>query len=164
MIAYFILVHRYPQQFKRLFNAIYSTENTYLIHVDKSASVELRLEIKSFLSSFSNAYVMISQNVVWGGYSMVDAELRGIKKLLKLSIRWDHYINLSGQDFPLKSQSDIKKFLKKNINVDYIKIADQVLIRPNTVTIPGLTPQGMFRKVQEFLVLHLLFLDVLYIL
>lgn len=35
MIAYLILVHRYPDQFKRLFRAIYHDSNHYLIHVDK---------------------------------------------------------------------------------------------------------------------------------
>ena len=34
--AYLILVHRYPQQFKRLFRAIYTPANHYLIHVDKT--------------------------------------------------------------------------------------------------------------------------------
>ncbi len=33
--AYLILVHRYPQQFMRLFRAIYTPANHYLIHVDK---------------------------------------------------------------------------------------------------------------------------------
>jgi len=35
--AYLILVHRYPQQFMRLFRAIYHPNNHYLIHLDKSA-------------------------------------------------------------------------------------------------------------------------------
>ena len=34
-IAYFILVHRFPEQFKRLFKALYHPENHYLIHLDK---------------------------------------------------------------------------------------------------------------------------------
>ncbi len=33
--AYLILVHRFPQQFMRLFRAIYHPNNYYLIHVDK---------------------------------------------------------------------------------------------------------------------------------
>ena len=36
-IAYFILVHRFPEQFKRLFKAIYHPENHYLIHIDLKA-------------------------------------------------------------------------------------------------------------------------------
>lgn len=133
MIAYFILVHRYPNQFKRLFKSIYDPQNQYLIHVDKKAAKNLYKEIQTFLSDYSNTYLLKSQNVVWGGYSMVDVELKGIKKLLKISKKWDFFINLSGQDFPLKPQSFIKDFLKANKGKDFIKILDQKIDRPNTL-------------------------------
>lgn len=133
MIAYFILVHRYPQQFKRLFKAIYDPKNHYLIHMDKRADKNLHQEITSFLADFPNSHILKSQFVVWGGYSMVEAELRGMKKLLKLNAKWEFFINLSGQDFPLKSQFAIKHFLKQNTGKSFIKIADQVKMRPNTL-------------------------------
>jgi hypothetical protein len=133
MIAYFILVHRYPNQFKRLFKSIYSPKNHYLIHIDKRASIELFTEIKDFLASFSNSHLLKSQNVVWGGYSMVDAELKGIKELLKISTKWDFFINLSGQDFPLQSQSNITDFLRQNIGKSFLLVADQAKERPNTL-------------------------------
>jgi len=133
MIAYFILVHRYPNQFKRLFKAIYDTKNHYLVHVDKRAGIDLYKEVRSFIADFPNAHLLNSQSVVWGGYSMVDAELRGMKKLLKLSTKWDFFINLSGQDFPLKPQSVIKDFLRHNKGKDFMKIANQSEERPNTL-------------------------------
>ncbi len=40
--AYLILVHRYPQQFMRLFQAIYHPNNYYLIHVDKRGGEDYR--------------------------------------------------------------------------------------------------------------------------
>lgn len=133
MIAYFILVHRYPNQFKRLFKAIYDPKNDYLIHVDKRAGIGLYKEIRGFLADFPNSHLLKSQSVVWGGYSMVEAELRGMKKLLKLSTKWNFFINLSGQDFPLKSQSAIKDFLKENIGKDFMLVANQAEKRPNTM-------------------------------
>lgn len=133
MIAYFILVHRYPNQFKRLFKAIYASSNHYLIHVDKRAGKALYREIQTFLADFPNTHLLKRQNVVWGGYSMVDAELKGMKKLLKIAASWDFFINLSGQDFPLKSQAVISDYLKANIGSSFIKIADQVKMRPNTL-------------------------------
>ncbi len=132
-IAYLILVHRYPRQFMRLFRAIYDPANHYLVHVDKRAGVGLQTEIRDFLASFSNAQLLESQNVVWGGYSMVDVELRGIKELLKISTEWDFFINLSGQDFPLKPQDFIQDFLSQNEGNDFIKIADQAKKRPGTL-------------------------------
>ena len=133
-IAYLILVHRYPGQFKRLFRAIYHPANYYLVHVDKKSGVGLQTEIQDFLSSFANASLLKSQSTLWGGYSLVDAELRGIKELLKIGSEWKFFINLSGQDFPLKSQTHIQDFLSRNIANDFIKVANQSKIRPDTLS------------------------------
>ncbi len=64
---------------------------------------------------------------------MVQAELDGMKYLLEMNEKWDYFINLSGQDFPLKSQVIIKNFLSENEGKSYIKIADQEKIRPETM-------------------------------
>ena len=134
MIAYLILVHRYPGQFKRLFRAIYHPANYYLVHVDKRSGVGLQTEIQDFLSSFANASLLKSQSTLWGGYSLVDAELRGIEELLKIGSEWKFFINLSGQDFPLKSQTHIQDFLSRNIGKDFIKVTNQSKIRPDTLS------------------------------
>lgn len=134
MIAYLILVHRYPRQFKRLFRAIFHPANYYLVHVDKRSGVGLQTEIQDFLSSFANASLLKSRNTLWGGYSLVDAELRGIEELLKIGSEWKFFINLSGQDFPLKSQTHIQDFLGRNIGNDFIKVANQSKIRPDTLS------------------------------
>jgi len=134
MIAYLILVHRYPGQFKRLFRAIYHPANYYLVHVDKRSGVGLQTEIQDFLSSFANASLLKSQSILWGGYSLVDAELRGIEELLKISPKWEFFINLSGQDFPLKSQAHIQDFLRRNKGKDFIKVSNQSKVRPDTLS------------------------------
>lgn len=132
-IAYFILVHRFPEQFKRLFEAIYHPENHYLIHLDKKTATDIYEDIKAFLAEFPNTHILESVNVVWGGYSMVQAELNGMKYLLTLNIEWDFFINLSGQDYPLKSQKIIREYLTKNKDNNFIKISDQLIVRPETM-------------------------------
>ena len=132
-IAYFILVHRFPEQFKRLFKALYHPENHYLIHLDKKTGIGIYEDIKDFLTDFPNTYILESENVVWGGYSMVQAELNGMKYLLKLNLAWDFFINLSGQDYPLKSQKIIREYLTKNQGGNFIKIANQITVRPETM-------------------------------
>ena len=134
MIAYLILVHRYPGQFKRLFRAIYHPANYYLVHVDKRSGLGLQTEIQDFLSSFANASLMKSQSTLWGGYSLVDVELQGIKELLKIGSEWKFFINLSGQDFPLMSQTHIQDFLSRNIGNDFIRAVNQSKIRPDTLS------------------------------
>lgn len=133
IIAYFILVHRFPEQFKRLFKALYHPENYYLIHLDKKASIEIYEDIKDFLTDFPSTYILESENIVWGGYSMVQVELNGMNHLLKLNVEWDFFINLSGQDYPLKSQKIIREYLTTNRGSNFLKIADQLVVRPETM-------------------------------
>ncbi len=134
MIAYFILVHRYPSQFKRLFKAIHHPSNHYLIHVDKKSGIELQTEIQDFLSIYPNASMLKSENALWGGFSLVDAELRGIQELLKMGLKWEFFINLSAQDFPLKPQKSIMQFLGLNKGKDFMKVANQSKVRPETLS------------------------------
>jgi len=132
-IAYLILVHRLPDQFIKLFKAVYESTNFYLIHIDKKTDEAITAEIKKFLIEYPNVHILTSENVIWGGYSMVQAELDGIKYLLKMNATWDYFINLSGQDYPLKSQKIIKEFLSHNNGKSYIKIANQQNSRPETM-------------------------------
>ncbi|MEN9917975.1 MAG: hypothetical protein RL662_411 [Bacteroidota bacterium] len=132
-IAYFILVHRFPEQFKRCFKAIYHPNNYYLIHLDKKANKKIHENVSRFLIDYPNVSILDSENVLWGGYSMVQVELNGIKKLLSLYTDWDFFINLSGQDFPLKSQDYIHDYLDKYRKTNFIKIKNQALERPETM-------------------------------
>jgi hypothetical protein len=133
MIAYFILVHRLPEQFKRMFRAIYVPGNQYLVHIDRSSGPELQADIKAFLAPYQNVSTLDAKPAVWGGYSLVDAELRGMAKLLKMNSSWTHFINLSGQDFPLKTQNYINDYLKLNGDRQFIRAVDQRRVRPETL-------------------------------
>ncbi|MCE7796159.1 beta-1,6-N-acetylglucosaminyltransferase [Sphingobium sufflavum] len=133
MIAYLILVHRYPEQFKRMFRAIYVPGNHYLIHIDKSSGPAFAASITQFLAPYQNAAILPAKKAVWGGYSLVDAELRGMQQLLAMGADWKYFINLSGQDFPLKSQAYIADFLTEHDGTQFIRAVDQRLIRPDTM-------------------------------
>ncbi|MDI1296136.1 MAG: beta-1,6-N-acetylglucosaminyltransferase [bacterium] len=133
MIAYLILVHRYPEQFKRMFKAIYVPGNQYLVHVDKNSGTELAADIAEFLQPFANSAILPARKALWGGYSLVDAELRGMAQLLRMNPDWRYFINLSGQDFPLKSQAYIADFLTANDGTQFIRAVDQQQVRPDTM-------------------------------
>ncbi len=133
MIAYFLLVHRYPMQFKRLFKAIYAPGNQYVIHIDKSSGVALADDISEFLAPYQGVEILEAKNALWGGFSLVDAELRGMARLLEMGEQWTHYINLSGQDFPLKSQDYIRQFFVANPGKQFIRALDQRKDRPDTM-------------------------------
>ncbi|SDQ09733.1 Core-2/I-Branching enzyme [Chryseobacterium soldanellicola] len=132
-IAYFIMVHHKPEVFKEMFQKIYARDQFYLIHIDRKASLEITEEIQLYLIRFPNAYILESTNIVYGGFSMIQAELNAIEFLLNVSSEWDYFINLSGEDYPLKSQNIIRKFLSINKNRNYIFYYDQKFYRPDTL-------------------------------
>jgi Core-2/I-Branching enzyme len=116
-----------------MFRAIYAPGNHYLVHVDKSSGKALAADIAAFLKPYLGVEILKPRRALWGGYSLVDAELRGMKQLLASDPNWQHFINLSGQDFPLKTQGYIKEFLAAHPETQFIRHADQATVRPDTM-------------------------------
>lgn len=133
MIAYLILVHRFPEQFKRMFRAIHAPGNHYLIHVDRRSGPAMTADIAAFLNPYGNTAMLPSRKMLWGGYSLVDAELRGMERLLEMGADWRYFINLSGQDFPLKSQAYIADYLSEQDGTQFIRAVPQQAVRPDTM-------------------------------
>lgn len=133
MIAYLLLVHRFPDQFERLFRAIHHSDHHYVVHVDANADPSVGRQIAAFLAAYPNAAILESRPALWGGYSLVDAELRGMAKLLEMDAHWEFFINLSGQDFPLKSQDAIRAFLARNRGKEFIRAVNQAAVRSDTM-------------------------------
>ncbi|MCE3076186.1 beta-1,6-N-acetylglucosaminyltransferase [Chryseobacterium gwangjuense] len=132
-VAYFIMVHHKPNIFKALFQKIYTKDQYYLIHIDRKAKPEVTEEIQLYIVQFPNVYILDSLNIVSGGFSMIQAELNAMEFLLNASLEWDYFINLSGEDYPLRSQPIIRKFLTTNNGRNYLFYYDQNFCRPDTL-------------------------------
>ena len=132
-IAYFIMVHHKPEAFKAMFQKIYTRDQFYLVHIDRKAKFEVIEEIQLYLIQFPNVYIPESINIITGGFSMVQAELDAMEFLLNVSPEWDYFINLSGEDYPLKSQNIIRNFLTVNNGRNYLLYYDQKFYRPDTL-------------------------------
>ncbi len=132
-IAYFIMIHHKPDTFKAMFEKIYTRDQFYLIHIDRKAKEEFTEEIQQYLVHFPNVYILESMNIVAGGFSMIQAELNAMEYLLNVTAEWDYFINLSGEDYPLKSQNIIRRFLTINTGRNYIFYYDQKYYRPDTL-------------------------------
>ncbi|WP_228455570.1 beta-1,6-N-acetylglucosaminyltransferase [Chryseobacterium potabilaquae] len=132
-IAYFIMIHHKPEVFKEMFKKIYTKDQFYLIHIDRKAKSEITEEIQLYLVQFPNVYILESMNIVSGGFGMIQAELNAIEYLLNVSQEWDYFINLSGEDYPLKSQNIIREFLTNNNGRNYLFYYDQKFYRPDTL-------------------------------
>mmetsp|Transcript_22951 Transcript_22951/g.36066 ORF Transcript_22951/g.36066 Transcript_22951/m.36066 type:complete len:728 (-) Transcript_22951:387-2570(-) len=103
-IVFVLIVHENPNQVIRLINALQHPKHSYVIHVDKKPSSESTYqELLSFSKSNKNVHVMKENRVSisWGGFSVVQATLNGMKHALALGLPFHWLANLSGYTYPL---------------------------------------------------------------
>lgn len=111
-LAYSILLFHRPEQFERLLRAIYRPQNFYCIHVDRKSSKSVQDAVGAIINCFGNVFLAPEQyDVQWGTFSVLQPELSCMKELLKYK-KWKYFINLTGQEFPLKTNWEIVQILK----------------------------------------------------
>ena len=93
--------------------AIYRPQNVYCIHVDSKADNATTYAVLDRLSQcFPNVFLASKRiNVQWGYYSVLEADLVCLEDLVTKHRKWKYFINLTGQEFPLKTNWDIVKIL-----------------------------------------------------
>ncbi|CAL5351274.1 hypothetical protein CsSME_00038595 [Camellia sinensis var. sinensis] len=98
------------RRLKRLLQAAYHPRNYYLLHLDLGASAAERLELardvksEAVVGEFGNVMVVGKANLVtYKGPTMVALTLHAVAILLKKA-KWDWFINLSSEDYPLMPQ------------------------------------------------------------
>ena len=119
-IAYLILAHKNILQLEKLINTLDNDFSDFYIHIDKKTEVYSKIEKPNviYLSDEER------QDITWGSFEMVKATLNLINKCLKASVLYDYVILLSGQDFPVKSNTYIESFFEfgnKSNYIDFLK-------------------------------------------
>lgn len=103
------------QMLKRTLMALYHPNNQYVVHLDREASPEERLDLSGFVANhtlfqrFQNVRVIVKANfVTYRGPTMVANTLHAAAILLREGGDWDWFINLSASDYPLVTQDGNK--------------------------------------------------------
>ncbi|KAM0006217.1 putative glycosyl transferase, family 14, beta-glucuronosyltransferase GlcAT14A/B/C [Helianthus debilis subsp. tardiflorus] len=98
----------------RTLQAVYHPRNQYILHMDLEAPPRERLELTMAVKNdqtfaeVENVRVMAQSNLVtYKGPTMIATTLQAIAILLKESLSWDWFINLSASDYPLVTQDDL---------------------------------------------------------
>lgn len=115
-LAYIMVIHKDFDTFERLFRAIYMPQNVYCVHVDSKATDTFKEAVRQLLSCFPNAFLASKvEQVVYGGFSRLQADLNCMKDLVASKVPWKYVLNTCGQDFPLKTNKEIVQYLKRFI-------------------------------------------------
>jgi hypothetical protein len=124
-LAYVITAHKSPNQLLRLLRAIYRPGNTYVLHVDAKADAPVHTAARQFNEAHANCSLIRSESIIWGSWRLARAQIRGMKEALRLSDDWSYCLNLTAQDYPLKTQEQIVQQLAAGpAGANYLEVLD----------------------------------------
>jgi hypothetical protein len=113
-LCFLIQTYKNPQQIFRLVQTLKrSSPNCLIVISHNQAGCPLDL---AQLQQFSDVHVLLTQGRR-GNFSTVQNYLDAVAWLIKHNLPFDWFINLSGQDYPVRSLTDLEAFLAA-ANVD----------------------------------------------
>jgi hypothetical protein len=85
-LAFAITTYNNVEQFERFLNLIYEPSNIYCVHIDAKANETVKQAVRSIADCFDNVFVSTrSEWVIYGGFSVLKADLNCLNDLLDLS-------------------------------------------------------------------------------
>ncbi|GCC41256.1 hypothetical protein chiPu_0025211 [Chiloscyllium punctatum] len=144
-LAYSMVIHQSIQMFERFLRSIYAPQTVYCIHVDRKSPSQFHAAVRAIASCIHNVFVAAKLEwVTYAGWSRVQADLNCMKELLESPVPWRYFINVCGQDFPLKTNRQIVCSLRALNGFNVIES----------------DPAPVFKKVTAFLSAGPLFIQV----
>lgn len=129
-LAFSMLIYTDFPQFEQLLRTIYRPQNIYCIHMDKKSNKNFVKSVKQLVDCFPNVFLTPrSVNVQWGEFSVLEPELICIEELLKRHKTWKYFINLTGQEFPLRTNYELVKILD---SINGANLVEGTVKRDNT--------------------------------
>lgn len=112
-IAFAIRMHKNIFQVEQLLRTIYRPQNVYCIHVDLKSPVFVRRAMERLVNCFVNVFIASQlQYYVYESSSPVWADLQCMRDAIATKVQWKYFLNLPGQEFPLKTNLEMVRILK----------------------------------------------------
>lgn len=108
--AFILPVHKQPMLLARILRILESPNHYFFIHVNKR--VKEYEDFQRALADISNVTFVKRINVYHGGISQVYATLIMIDALMKHPVHFDYIHQISGQDYPLRSNEQFDEFFE----------------------------------------------------
>ena len=137
-IAYFVMAHRRPEQLRWLIEAIADPRDLILLHIDLKSLVGLRSDragmwatARSLARRYPNVRLMRPRPTNWGGWSLARLQLEAVDLALDTAYDWTHFINLSGQCYPIKPMITIRETLQKAPDQVFVELRHFASLPPD---------------------------------
>ncbi|KAK6190571.1 hypothetical protein SNE40_002407 [Patella caerulea] len=106
-LAFGIRLYNSPEQVEQILRIIYRPHNFYCIHVDTGSDKSIFNSLKAVARCFENVVVLSKIRTVYSSIRLVEADLLCMKEALKSSVRWKYFLNMAGEEVPLKTNLEI---------------------------------------------------------
>ncbi|VDM00135.1 unnamed protein product [Schistocephalus solidus] len=114
-IGFAIAIFKDINQIARLLRIIYRPHNFYVIHVDRKSSDEFYQAVVEVQKCFGENVRVIpreeSVKVRWCTFTVLELELIAARILIQMG-KWKYFINLTGQELPLRTNLELVLALK----------------------------------------------------
>lgn len=111
--AYCILAHKNPKQVRRLVNRFRGEDHIYISVFNHNSAEKRSVWTRNFEDIISDEIVLtFSSGKNWGGFGLVQATLDGMRRFQ--DVDYTHFINLSGQCYPIKPIASIREHFKRS--------------------------------------------------
>ncbi|XP_076451294.1 beta-1,3-galactosyl-O-glycosyl-glycoprotein beta-1,6-N-acetylglucosaminyltransferase 3-like [Babylonia areolata] len=110
-IAFSILTYKTASQMVDLLRAVYRPQNLYCIHADKKSPPAFRQAVEAVSRCFPNVFMASrSIDIHWSFYTVLEPEIVCMGDLWR-NKTWKYFINLTGQEFPLRTNYELVRIL-----------------------------------------------------
>src|SRR5215472_9894730 len=117
-VAYLVFAYKNPQLLKRAMKRLSTEDCAFFVHIDQKIDINQFACIRGDNVFFADKRVVVH----WGEFSGIDAILLLIRQALGRPERYDHFVLLSGSEYPLRSGRYIHTFLQANQGLEFISL------------------------------------------
>jgi len=121
-LAYIITVHKNPGQLVRLIERLNTDGTSFLVHVDKRTDAHTYASMVDGLRHLPNVCFLKKRFKChyMTLFSAVQAVVQGMHELIERGTPFDYLVYLTGQDYPIKTNSQIKAVLESATGRSYL--------------------------------------------
>jgi hypothetical protein len=119
-LAYAISGYKQPGQFRWLLGAVWDPRDSYAVHIDARTPEPVYREFRRIAGERRNIWFVPRRPIVWMGAGLIDAWLDSVRLLLDRAPDFSHLVNLSMQDYPLRSREALLGELAAAPGLSYV--------------------------------------------
>lgn len=120
-LAILLLCHKNAEQINLFLQTMKHSDIDFYIHVDKKSHITNQIAKRPDIHILSDS---LRVDVQWGGISMIQATLNMLQEAY-CSKKFDYYWLCSGQDFPIKSASQIIDYFTDHYGNNFVSVWDK---------------------------------------